>query len=177
MLALRLFLTFAKIGLLGFGGGLAIVTMIYDNIQKFAAMTQEEFANIVAISQITPGPLGVNVATYVGFETDGILGSLMATLGVALPAFIIVSVVARMVQRFQSSIVVRGALNGIRPATIGMIAAAIFTLLEPALLIDGQLNLIALLMCGVTVLMISRFKLSPIKVLLIMGAIGAVLAI
>lgn len=177
MLALRLFLTFAKIGLLGFGGGLAIVTMIYDNIQKFAAMTQEEFANIVAISQITPGPLGVNVATYVGFETDGILGSLMATLGVALPAFIIVSVVARMVQKFQSSIVVRGALNGIRPATIGMIAAAIFTLLEPALLIDGQLNLIALIMCIVTVLMISKFKLSPIKVLLIMGLIGAVLAI
>ena len=133
MIYWKLFISFVKVGLLGFGGGLAIVRLIYDSIQPFVDMSSEMFANIVAISQITPGPLAVNTATYVGYETAGIAGAASATFGVVLPAFILVSIVARMIQQFRSSKVVNGALTGIRPATMGLIGAAVVTLIAPAL--------------------------------------------
>ena len=124
MIFWQLFISFFKVGLLGFGGGLAIVRLIYDSIQPFLDMSQETFANIVAISQITPGPLAVNTATYVGYEAAGVGGSVAATFGVILPAFIIVSMVCRTIQKFRDSKIVNGALAGIRPATMGLIAAA-----------------------------------------------------
>lgn len=183
---IRLFLTFVKIGLLGFGGGLAIVRLIFDSVQPFMQMSQEVFANIVAISQITPGPLGINVATFVGHEYLGIPGAVIATLGVAIPAFVIMNIVCRMLNKFQNSLVVRGALNGIRPATIGLIGAAAITLAPPAiagklhiagLLADLPVDLVAITMVAATVVIIGKYKKSPIMVLLIMGAIGAVLGV
>ena len=191
MTLINLLLTFMKIGVLGFGGGLAIVTLIFDNIQQFGIITQEQFANMVAISQITPGPLATNVATYVGHEFAGISGAVIATIGVSLPAFIIISIVCRMLKQFKDSWVVKGALSGIRPATIGLIAAAVVTLTAPAVagethlgstlcgsfLADLPVDIIALLMVAATVLLIAKFKKSPIFVLLIMGCIGAVIGI
>ena len=118
MLLAKLFLAFFKIGLFGFGGGLAIIQLIYDSIKEFANISQEEFANIVAIAQVTPGPVAVNSATYVGYEVGGYLGSAIATLGVATPAFIIISLVAKAVNRYKESTAVKGALEGIRPATV-----------------------------------------------------------
>ena len=190
MTLISLFLTFMKIGTLGFGGGLAIVTLIYDNIQQFGIITQEQFANMVAISQITPGPLATNVATYVGHDFAGIPGAIIATIGVSLPAFVIVSIVCRMLKQFKDSWVVKGALAGIRPATIGLIAAAVVTLTGPAIAGEGRLganllswlgssplDIIAVLMVALTVVLITKFKKSPIFVLLIMGCIGAVLGV
>ena len=135
MIYLNLFLSFCKVGLLGFGGGLAIVRLIYDSIQPFLDMSREAFANIVAISQITPGPLAVNTATYVGFEAAGIGGAAVATLGVVLPEFIIMGIVCRMLKQFQDSKAVQGALSGIRPATIGLIGAAAVVLAVLALVL------------------------------------------
>ena len=200
MIYLRLFLSFFKVGLLGFGGGLAIVRLIYDSIQPFMSISREMFANIVAISQITPGPLAVNTATYVGFEAAGILGSLCATLGVILPEFIIVSIVARMIQKFKDSKYVQGAMNGIRPAVMGLIGAAVVTLIVPSLAGEGRLgaglfakmgadlsqgiigqmmacpvDIIAVLITAVTVLLVAKFKKSPFIVLIIMGCLGAIL--
>lgn len=202
MIFWELFISFFKVGLLGFGGGLAIVRLIYDSIQPFLDMSREMFANIVAISQITPGPLAVNTATYVGYEAAGIAGAASATFGVILPAFIIVSIVARMIQRFQSSKVVQGALRAIRPATMGLIGAAIVTLIVPAVAGDTRLgtgligklgidastgiaglitgspvDIIAILMVVATVILMTRFKKSPFVVLIIMGCIGAVVGV
>lgn len=200
MLMLRLFLSFAKVGLLGFGGGLAIVRLIYDSINGFLDISSETFANIVAVSQITPGPLAVNTATFVGFEAGGFAGACAATFGVILPAFVIVSIVVRMIERFRSSTVVQGALSGIRPATIGLIGAAAVTLVTPAVAGDGRLGMglltgllqaegaadvlagcpvdaVAVLMLAATVLLIARYRKSTITVLLIMGCIGAVLGV
>ena len=198
MIYLNLFLTFVKIGLLGFGGGLAIVQLIYDSIQPFMAISQEQFANIVAISQITPGPLGINVATYVGHEFAGIPGAIVATFGVAFPAFVIISIVCRMLRQFQDSVIVKGALTGIRPAVIGLIGAAMITLAPPAImgsarlgsglaaklgsgisevLANTPLDFIAIAMTGVTVVLIAKFKKSPILVLLIMGCVGALIGV
>ena len=202
MILWDLFISFFKVGLLGFGGGLAIVRLIYDSIQPFMDMSRETFANIVAISQITPGPLAVNTATYVGFEAAGIGGSAAATFGVILPAFLIVSLVCRTIQKFRDSKVVNGALQGIRPATMGLIGAAAATLVAPALAGDGRLgtgllaklgadtaggvfgNLLGLpfdavsvLILIATVILISKYKKSPFLVLIIMGCIGAVLGV
>ena len=143
MIYLRLFAAFAKVGILGFGGGLAIVRLIYDSIQPFMEMSQEMFANIVAISQITPGPLAVNTATYVGYFAAGLGGAAAATLGVVLPEFIIMSIVVRMLTRFKDSKWVNGALNGIRPATIGLIGAAAVMLIAPA--VAGELSQISII--------------------------------
>ncbi len=198
MMYVTLFLTFVKIGLLGFGGGLAIVRLIYDSIQPFMAISQEQFANIVAISQITPGPLGINVATYVGHEYAGIPGAVVATLGVAVPAFVIISIVCRMLRKFQDSKAVKGMLGGIRPAVIGLIGAAVITLAPPAVAGDNRLgldlaatvggrfpdilanspiDLVAVLMVAATVVLIAKYKKSPFIVLLIMGCIGAALGV
>ena len=202
MIYWNLFISFFKVGLLGFGGGLAIVRLIYDSIQPFMDMSRETFANIVAISQITPGPLAVNTATYVGFEAAGIGGSAAATFGVILPAFLIVSLVCRTIQKFRDSKVVNGALQGIRPATMGLIGAAAATLVAPALAGDGRLgtgllaklgadtaggvfgsllglpfDAVSVLILIATVILISKYKKSPFLVLIIMGCIGAVLGV
>ena len=202
MMILRLFLSFFKVGLLGFGGGLAIVRLIFDSVQPFLDMSRETFANIVAISQITPGPLAVNTATYVGYEAAGVAGAAAATFGVILPAFIIVSLVCRAIQKFRDSKVVNGALAGIRPATMGLIGAAAATLVKPSLAGAGRLgtglltklgadagsgllsvisgspvDLISVIILIATVVLIAKYKKSPFLVLLIMGCLGAVLGV
>ena len=196
------FIAFAKVGLLGFGGGLAIVRLIYDSIQPFMSMSREMFANIVAISQITPGPLAVNTATYVGYIAAGVGGAAVATLGVVLPEFIIMSVVVRMITRFKDSKWVNGALSGIRPATIGLIGAAAVMLIAPAVAGEGRLgrgllaklgvdmtqgfaaglfglpvDIVSLVLLALTVVLMVRYKKSPIFVLLLMGCLGAVLGV
>ncbi len=200
MIYIKLFLSFAKVGLLGFGGGLAIVRLIFDSIQPFMDMSRETFANIVAISQITPGPLAVNTATYVGYVAAGVLGSACATLGVILPEFIIVSIVARMIQKFKDSKFVQGAMTGIRPAVMGLIGAAVVTLIGPSIAGEGRLgaglfaklgtdlsqgiiaqmmncpvDVIAIIITAVTVLAVAKFKKSPFIILIIMGCLGAIL--
>ncbi|MBE6041841.1 MAG: chromate transporter, partial [Clostridiales bacterium] len=140
MIFLQLFISFAKVGLLGFGGGLAIVRLIYDSIQPFMNMSQEMFANIVAISQITPGPLAVNTATYVGYEAAGIAGAAAATFGVVLPEFILISIVARMIRQFRDSKIVNGAITGMRPAVMGIIGAAVVTLTVPSIAGESRLG-------------------------------------
>jgi len=201
MIFWQLFISFFKVGLLGFGGGLAIVRLIYDSVQPFLNMSQETFANIVAISQITPGPLAVNTATYVGYEAAGIGGSLAATFGVILPAFIIISLVCRTIQKFRDSKIVNGALAGIRPATMGLIGAAAATLVKPSLAGAGRLgcglltrlgaenssifgiisgspvDVISVIILVATVIMIAKYKKSPFLVLIIMGCLGAVLGV
>ena len=202
MIYIRLFLSFFKVGLLGFGGGLAIVRLIYDSVQPFLDMSRETFANIVAISQITPGPLAVNTATYVGFEAAGILGSLAATLGVVVPEFIIMSIVCRMITKFRENKYLQGAISGIRPATMGLIGAAAVTLIAPSLAGEGRLgtnlltklgadagsgvltlissspvDIVSVIILVVTVLRVAKFKQSPFRVLLIMGCIGAILGV
>ncbi|MBQ6622751.1 MAG: chromate transporter [Mogibacterium sp.] len=192
MIHLKLFWAFFKIGALGFGGGMAIISMIYDNIRQFVPITASQYADIVAIAQVTPGPVAVNTATYVGYETAGLLGSLSATLGVAMPAFILVAIIASMVERYKRSRIVAGALEGIRPATVGMVASAVLTVGVPALFtaaplganfaaggvqLPGGIDLFSLLICAATVLLIGKFKVGTFRVLILMGILGAVLGV
>lgn len=188
MSLLNLFLTFFKIGVLGYGGGLAIIALVYDSIQQFQVITEEQFANWVAITQVTPGPVGVNIATFVGYGTDGILGSIVATLGVSIPAFIIVSLVCKVLFKYMDSWGVQGALNSVRPATIGLVGTALVTLVKPAIFSDSHLGAwmvetlantavdwVAIGIMAASVYLIMKKKMNPIIVLLIMGGVGAIL--
>lgn len=124
MILVSLFLIFAKIGLIGFGGGYAIITIIQQELTQRGWIGQEEFANIAAISQITPGPIAVNAATYVGYRIAGFWGSVVATLGVSLPSFILVILVAHFILKFKTSSIVESCIKGIRPVTVAFIASA-----------------------------------------------------
>ena len=191
MLLVKLYYAFFKIGLFGFGGGLAIIRLIYDSIREFANMSQEQFANIVAIAQVTPGPIAVNSATYVGYEVGGYFGAVLAT-----PAFIIIAIVAGAVNRYKESLAVKGALEGIRPATVGLIAGSVFTIGEAAVMpthsLGGnfavlsdlsitvcgiRIDTIAVILVGLTILLIQKFKVNPMLVLVIIGCIGAVIGV
>ena len=196
MLLAKLFLAFFKIGLFGFGGGLAIIQLIYDSIKEFANISPEQFANIVAIAQVTPGPVAVNSATYVGYEVGGYLGSALATLGVATPAFIIIAMVVNAVERYKESTAVKGALEGISPATVGLIAAAVITIGEATVMPEHSLggnfsvlrdmtisvggmyiDVISIVLCGLTILLIQKFKINPMLVLVIIACVGAVVGV
>ena len=173
---IRLFLTFAKIGLLGFGGGLAILPMILQGMQSFGTITPEEFAELFAISQATPGPIAVNAATFAGFKTAGILGALASTLGVAFPAFILVGMSVKFLNKYQEHKLVKGAFIGIRPVAVGMIMAG-FIMVGQTTMFDGT-HLMAVPACLaiLTFILADKFKVSSIKLIIIMGIAGAFLA-
>lgn len=122
---IRLLLSFIKIGAFSFGGGYAVLAVIQKEIVSVNHwLTNKDFVDVVAISQVTPGPIAINSATYVGYIIKGILGSTLATLGVVLPSFIIILIVAKYFTRFYDKPVIKWMFKGIRPASIGLIAAA-----------------------------------------------------
>ena len=127
MILLDLFITFFKIGAFTFGGGYAMIALVQAEVLSHGWASQTMVMNIVAISESTPGPLAVNAATYVGMETAGILGSVLATLGVVLPSFVVILIIAKVFDKFKGSKVVRGCMSGLKPAVVSMLATSIVT--------------------------------------------------
>ncbi len=127
MIFLELFFTFFKIGLFTFGGGYAMLPLIQSEVQLKGWLSQSELVDFIAVSESTPGPFAINIATYVGSQTGGVLGSLCATLGVVLPSFIVILIVAQCYAKFKESFAVKGVLSGLRPAAIGLIGSAVLT--------------------------------------------------
>ncbi len=174
-LYLSLLLMFGKIGLFGFGGGYAMLPLVFQSVQQFGHISAAEFSNLVAISQVTPGPIAVNAATYVGFKVAGLPGAFFASLGVTLPSFTIVIIVSKFIARFQESTIMKGIFLGIRPATVGLIASAAIFLGETALVTpEAGINLIAVALFAITVLLVGKFKMNPITITIIMGIAGAI---
>lgn len=124
MIFLRMFFEFFKVGLFSVGGGLATIPFLQDMGTNTGWFTSAELANMIAISESTPGPMGVNMATYVGFETAGVLGSLVATLGLVTPSVIVILIVAGILQKFRQSKTVNGLFYGLRPASMALITVA-----------------------------------------------------
>ena len=123
-LYLQLFLEFFKTGLFAVGGGMATLPFLYDISDRTGWFTHAQLADMIAVSESTPGPIGVNMATYVGYLTGGIPGSLAATMGLVTPSFIVIMLVAMVLQAFRKSRYVIGAFYGLRPASAAMITAA-----------------------------------------------------
>ena len=133
MMLLRLFYEFFKVGLFAIGGGMATFPFLTDLAAKTGWYTQAQLVDMVAIAESTPGPIGVNTATYVGFTVAGIPGALTATIGLITPSVIIILIIARVLARFRDSKLVQNVFYGLRPASTGLIAAAGFSVVLLAL--------------------------------------------
>ncbi len=151
MTLLQMYLLFAKIGLFTFGGGYAMIPLFQvELVNNWHFMTNDSFANFVALAQVTPGPVGLNAATYIGYQCGsqnlggvfgGAVGGLIGTLGVMTPSLIVVTLIACFMQMFKENPVVKAILSGIRPATLGLIAAAVIFFAETSVFTAPLRNL------------------------------------
>lgn len=187
MLYLRLFAEFFCTGLFSVGGGLATIPFLQDIGQRTGWFTSHELANMIAISESTPGPMGINMATYVGFTSAGIPGSVIAVLGLITPSIIVIMIVATVLRRFRDSKYVNALFYGLRPASTGLIAAASWSVITISLLdiagwqADGQLLTLFNWRCilvAVAIFVLTRLKftkrLHPVVWILLSAAAGIV---
>ena len=172
MIYLQLFYTFLKIGLFGFGGGYAMLSLIrYEMVEVHGWLTNAEFTDIVALSQMTPGPIGINAATFVGYTAAGnMLGAAIATIALCLPSFIIMISICKLYQKFRSNVYINAIFGVLRLVVAGLIASAALMLLTPDNFSD-YLSVIILLLAFVATW---KFKVHPILTILFAGLLGAV---
>lgn len=137
MIYLELFLTFLKIGAFTFGGGYAMLPLVQEEVLAHGWMDLASLVDFIAVSESTPGPFAVNIATYVGTETGGFLGAACATFGVVLPSFIVILAVAKFFEKFRKSKAVSGVMSGLKPAVPGLIAAAAVSIGKSVFFPDG----------------------------------------
>ena len=138
MIFFELFYTFFLIGIMTFGGGYAMIPMIQDTVVSNGWMTLNELTDFIAISEATPGPFAINIATFVGNKVGGVFGSVCTTLGVVLPSFIIILIIAFVLSKFLKNRFVKGALNGVRPVILALILFTAFSFLFRAILYRGN---------------------------------------
>lgn len=139
MILLQLFWEFFKTGLFATGGGLATLPFLQEMSSKYGWFSEAELANMIAVGESTPGPIGVNMATYAGIQAGGIPGGLVATFGLVLPAFLIILVICFLLKKFQENVFVQSCLRILRPASVGLIGSAVFSVYKVALLADSAM--------------------------------------
>lgn len=189
MLYLSLFITFFEIGLFGFGGGYGMLSLIQTEVvHNHHWITTGEFTDIVAVSQMTPGPVGINSATYCGYaaahnagygEIMSILGSLTATVALVLPSLILIILIARIFQKYVTSAPVQGILHGLRPAVVGLLGAATLLLLSPENFSAPSVNpwrfWISCFLFAATFVGTYCLKINPIRMIIYSAFAGLVL--
>ncbi|MGI6225295.1 MAG: chromate transporter [Peptococcales bacterium] len=178
MVYLQLFLAFAKIGLFSFGGGYAMIPLIQKEIESHNWLTPKEFIDIIAVAETTPGPVAVNSATFVGFKVAGFFGSVVSTIGVALPSFIIVLMIAGIVKKFSENPIMKGMLYGIRPVVISLILLAAVFVGETVLISKGSflgIDWISLALAFLAFIGIVKFKMHPILLIFLAAVSGGFL--
>ncbi|MCE5195870.1 MAG: chromate transporter [Negativicutes bacterium] len=183
MIYLNLFWSFFQIGLFSIGGGYAAMPLIQNQVVRLHAwLTLQEFGDIVTISQMTPGPIAINAATFVGTRIAGFGGALTATLGCILPSCLIVLLFAALYKKYQNLDTVQGILGGLRPAVIGLIASAGLTILslaiwhgEAASPDPGSIDFLAVLLIALCLFFLRKSKLNPTYIMLAAGVIGGLL--
>ncbi|MBO7472718.1 MAG: chromate transporter [Ruminococcus sp.] len=179
MALIKLFLVFLKIGAFTFGGGYAMIAMIQAEAERHGWLTQEELVDFVALSESTPGPLAVNMATFVGMRTCGVLGAIIATLGIILPSFIIILIIAKFFETYKNSKAVNGIMSGLKPAVVGMISAAFISVARTVFFPSGisvstfsSASLwVFLSLFAITVILAFK-KVHPINIILLSAVIG-----
>ena len=169
MIFLELFWVFFLIGAFTFGGGYAMIAMIQQQVSARGWMGAEELVDFIAIAESTPGPIAVNMATFVGAKMGGVAGAVCATLGVVMPSFIIILIVAKCYDRFKRSRLVKGAMSGLKPAVIGMIGTAVLSIgktvfVQPGLWVSASLFAI--------MAVLAFKKVHPIIIICISAAAG-----
>ena len=182
---LSLIFEFFKTGLFSVGGGLATLPFLYEMSTKTGWFTHADIADMIAISESTPGAIGINMATYAGFKTAGIPGGVCATLGLSMPSVIIILIIAHFLNHFRENRHVQNALYGLRPASIAMVTAALLNVVRVALLnlsalpADGTplavLRPIPILMAVILFFVMKKVKWHPVAFLAISAVVGVVL--
>ncbi len=186
MIFLQLFYTFFKIGLFGFGGGYAMLSMIQGEVvTRYDWLSSSEFTDIVAISQMTPGPIGINSATYVGYtavvnagysHAIGILGSAIATLSVVLPSFILMILISKFFLKYQKHPSVAAVFDGLRPGVVGLLASAGLVLMNGENFgTDTKEVIISILIFSTVFIASHKFKANPIMLIILCGIAGFLL--
>lgn len=189
MIYVYLFLTFFEIGLFGFGGGYGMLSLIQnETVEHWHWLTSSQFTDIVAISQMTPGPIGINSATYVGYTSIvnaggthwmGILGSATATFAVMLPSFILMLLISKFLMKYKDHPVVEHVFTGLRPAVVGLLAAAVLLLLTPENFSTPRESAwqfwisVGIFIC--TLIACQVYKMNPIRVLIFCALVGILL--
>ena len=184
---LTLFLTFFKIGAFTFGGGYAMLPLIQEEVLRHQWVAESDLINFIAVSESTPGPFAINMATYIGSQVGGeygvlgsILGSACATLGVVLPSFIVILIVARFYEKYKQSRIVKGCMSGLKPAVVGLIGAAILSVVAEVLFPAGVAlsafadpsMYVSLGIFALTVTLAFWKKVHPIWLILLSAALG-----
>lgn len=176
MIYLKIFWSFFQIGLFSFGGGYAAMPLIQSKVVELNGwLSMTEFTDLITISQMTPGPIAVNSATFVGIKVAGLAGAVIATAGCILPSCIIVTLIARLYLKYQNIAMLQGILNSLRPAVVALIASAGISILVSAFwgsgtAIDiGSTNWSLVIIFAVCVVLLQRFRMNPIGVMVLAG--------
>lgn len=177
MILLELLLTFLKIGAFTFGGGYAMIPIIRSEVLEKNWLSESALVDFLAVSEGTPGPFSVNVATYVGVRTAGIPGAIMATLGLALPSFVIILIISNVFSKVRNNKITIGIMNGLKAAVVGLIAAAVVTVGRSVFLHNGGfrpgLALASGIICAICVYL-SFKKVNPIIVIGVAAGCGII---
>lgn len=185
---LKLIWAYLKIGLFGFGGGYAMLALIEREIVGHGWVTRQMFTDIVAISQMTPGPIGINSATYIGYVAPttsspelaspiwGIIGSVICTLVVVIPSFVLVIYTSHFISRHKESAIIKGVFAGLRPVVVGMIASAALLLMNRENFGTDSYNIIcSIIICITSFALVYFAKLHPIIVIILAGISGLII--
>lgn len=174
MTLLRLFWSFVKIGFTSFGG-MSMVPLISSEMLENNWMTLEEVSDIVAIAEMTPGPLGTNCATFAGMRTAGVLGAIIANIGVLMPTFVIATITAMFLKKVKDSEMMKDTMLGVRPACIGMIFGVAVSLSKTNYLIDGSIYLPYIVLGIMDLFLLLKMKFSVPKIIGINAILGILL--
>ncbi len=181
MLYFQLFYTFFKIGLFGFGGGYAMLSMIQGEVvTRYGWLSPQEFTDIVAISQMTPGPIGINSATYVGFTATGsVWGAVIATFAVVLPSFILMLAISKFFLKYQKHPAVEAVFSGLRPAVVGLLASAALVLMNTENFSSPKEDMYSFIISCIIFLVAfvgtRKYKVNPILMIVACGIAGLIL--
>lgn len=174
---------FFKVGLFSVGGGLATFPFLFELVGKYPWFTAEELTNMIAVSESTPGPIGVNMATYVGLKTSGILGGVTSTLALAVPSLVSILIVAQILEKFRDSLLVKDLFYGLRAAVAGLIGVSVVNILSQNLLIEGATDIISMfdykkiIIFALMVFAVFKFKKHPIVYIICGGIFGILLGL
>ena len=186
MIYLKLFLVFFEIGAVSFGGGYGMISLVREAVLGNGWLTDSEFISLIAVSESTPGPIAVNMATFIGSSQGGVIGSLLATLGVVLPSFIIILVISAVIKNLLKYAGVKGFLSGVRPCVVALIIATAATMgislffglktVKDTFSPDYKAMIIfaVLIAIGIFVRKVAKKKVSPIIMIIISAALGMV---
>lgn len=172
MIYLQLFLEFFKIGLFSFGGGYATIPFLYHISQVYNWYSLEELTQMVAVASITPGPVGINVATYAGLKSAGVLGSMVATTSEMLPSFFLVIIVSKLLKKFSDNFYVKAIIETLKPVSCALLTSVAIGLLKPSVA-----DIKAMILLAVLLIISWKSKKDPLFYILIAGVVGLIISL